>query len=197
MEEEELRGILTSLCIKHGIDVQVNPAHYDIKSPAAIDVEHDEEGNLVGIGVFDGKHSYYFTEVTEILDIEFQKLDFIAHNGISDLELLRQWGLLVSDKQLLWDSMLLGHIIDSSLREYGLKEMAKRELGIEYPSYDNIVGKHKVKTKKAPKCPQTEVGCCGRRTLDKWPVDIGAMYNSLDCVATWKLYEKQCAAILQ
>lgn len=118
-------------------------------------------------------------------------MDVICHNGKSDIDLLGVWGFDVSRIFLVHDSMLLGHIIDSSLGSYGLKDMAKRELGIEYPSYEDIVGKHKGKTKNAPKCPQNEPECCGRVTLDKQPVRLVAMYNALDCYCTFKLYTQQ------
>src|SRR5690242_1936592 len=86
--EEELRKVLTEICDKHGIHVEVNPATYEIKSPAAVDVEHDEEGNLVGIGVYDGSYSFYFTNVSDSLRTSLLRLSIIAHNGTSDFELL-------------------------------------------------------------------------------------------------------------
>ncbi len=176
MEEEELRSTLTSICQKLGLHVQIDPSEYTIQGPAAIDVEHDEEGNLVGIGVYDGHRALYFTSVDMSLSSILCSRDLVAHNGISDFDLLRQWGIPVSDEQLIWDTMLIGHIIDSSLRTYGLKDMAKRELGIEYPSYSDICGKEKAKV---------------RRTLDKWPVDIGSMYNAADGFVTKKIQVKQ------
>ncbi len=191
MQSEELLSQFEALAIQHGVHVEVNPEYYEIKSPCAIDIEHDEEGNLVGIGVYDGSLSYYFTLLSAELREALCNLDYIAHNGKSDFEQLRAWGVPLSDSQLVWDTMLLGHIIDSSLKSYGLKSMAKRELGIEYPEYDDIVGKHKGKTKKAPKCPQTEPGCCGRVTLDKQPQRLVALYNAFDCFVTYKLWEKQ------
>ncbi len=75
--------------------------------------------------------------------------------------------------------MLLGHVIDSSLKAYGLKAMAERDLGIFYPSYDDIVGK------------RTEKQKAERITLDKQPPRLVQLYNMMDTVATYKLYEKQ------
>ncbi len=179
------------LAAKHGVSVAVDPPEYEIKAPCAIDIEHDEQGNLVGIGVYDGKAGYYFTTISRRLVSVLCSLSFIAHNGKSDMEQLRAWGIPVLESQLVWDTMLMGHIIDSSLKSYGLKAMAKRELAIEYPEYDAIVGKHKGKTTKAPKCPQTEPGCCERVTLDKQSVRLVSLYNGFDTVCTFKLYEKQ------
>lgn len=180
MEEAELTAKLDEICTTLGINVEINPTYYEIKSPAAIDVEHDEEGNLVGIGVFDGTNSYYFTHVDiTIASVLVSCPALIAHNGVSDFDLLRSWGIPLRDDNLIWDTFLIGHIIDSSLKTYGLKDMAARELGITYPSYSDIVGKPKAKE---------------RRTLDKWPVKLVAQYNALDCIATYKLWEKQRSA---
>lgn len=175
-KESELIAIFNELCIKHKIDVYANPEHYEIKSPAAIDVEHDESGNLVGIGVYDGKSSLYFTLITSNLYTSLLSIQIIAHNGKGDMDCLRTWGIDVQDEQLIWDTELIGHIIDSSHKGYGLKSMAKRDLAIEYLSYDDIVGK---KTAKE------------RRTLDKWPVKLVSMYNAFDTYCTWKLYKQQ------
>jgi DNA polymerase-1 len=176
MEESELNATLTSLCEKYQIKVLIDPVEYKLLSPAAIDVEHDEEGNLVGIGVYDGSQSFYFTLVTDSLRNKLLSLSLIAHNGKGDFDSLRQWGVCVTDEQLVWDTELIGHIIDSSRKGYGLKKLAKEDLGIEYPSYDALVGK---KTAKV------------RRTLDKWPIETVSLYNALDCFVTYKLWEIQ------
>ncbi len=152
---------------------------------------------MVCIGLFNDTFNIavIFTEITKDLILGLEKSLFVGHNFISDIECLRSWGINIKDEQLIHDSMLLGHILDSSKKSYGLKDMALRELQIEYPSYDDIVGKHKGKTKKAPKCPQTEVGCCGRQTLDKQPLELTAAYNSCDTVVTWLLAKKQIKEI--
>ncbi len=75
--------------------------------------------------------------------------------------------------------MLIGHVLDSSLKAFGLKDMAKRELGISYPSYDEIVGKRTLKQSVE------------RITLDKQPPRLVQLYNCMDCYATGKLREYQ------
>jgi DNA polymerase I-like protein with 3'-5' exonuclease and polymerase domains len=145
--------------------------------PISLDVEHDEQGNLVGIGIYDGEMCYYFTKITDKLKQLIEESTIICHNGVSDFEMLRIWGINVRDEQLVHDTMLISHIIDSSQKDYSLKGMAKRELGIIYPSYDDIVGKRGLKAE--------------RITLDQQPVELVAKYNALDVYCTWKLYERQ------
>jgi len=177
---DSLIDTFRGLIAQYDIKLEINPKVYELHSPVAVDVEHDEAGGLVGIGAYDGQRAYYWT--TSHVGGWILTADLIAHNGVTDFECLRQWGINVQDIQLIWDTMLLGHCLDSSLRSYGLKDMATRELGIIYPSYDDIVGK---KTKK-----QSHV----RVTLDKQPIELVALYNCMDCVVTYKLYEKQKAA---
>ncbi len=141
-------------------------------------MEHDESGGFVGCGIWSGSGSIsYFSDLALLLRVPFHTLDIIAHNGISDIECLSMWGGNVTNRQLFWDTMLIGHIIDSSQKDYSLKSMAKRELGIEYPSYDDIVGKRGSKAE--------------RLTLDKQPSELVAKYNTCDVMSTWLLYQKQ------
>lgn len=176
----ELISTFTQLIQKHGIKLEINPEFYDLQSPIAIDVEHDEAGGLVGIGAYDGQHAYYWTSAN--IGGWIRNAQLIAHNGLSDFECLRQWGINVKDEQLVWDTMLISHVLDSSLKSYGLKDMSKRELGIIYPSYDDIVGKRTAKQTTA------------RLTLDKQPLELVSAYNALDCFVTYQLYLKQRAA---
>jgi DNA polymerase I len=176
LSEAEARHLLEGVCAEYQIEVLIDPVSYKIQSPCSVDVEHNESGGMVGVGVYDGKQSLYFTKVSSSLVFSLLGCGLVAHNGKTDFECLRQWGIPVSDAQLIWDSEILAHIIDSSRRGYGLKKLAKEDLNLEWPSYDDLVGK------RTAKC---------RRTLDQWPIDIVAMYNALDCVATYRLYEKQ------
>jgi len=179
-KQSELLQTFTTLCATYKINLRINA--WEDKTPflpVSMDVEHDEQGNLVGMGFCKGNDVWYFTEMRPNLKWLIEKGEFICHNGKGDFDCLRQWGIAIRDEQLIWDTMLMGHIIDSSLKTYGLKDMAKRELGIEYPSYDDIVGK---RTKKQSQ---------ERVTLDKQPLELVSMYNAMDCYATYKLYEKQ------
>lgn len=173
-KELELTAIFDELIQQYGLKIEIDPESYQIQSPAAVDIEHDEEGNLVGIGVYDGLQARYFTRVTGNLRDTFRTLSCIAHNGKGDFECLRSWGIPISDTQLVHDTELFAHIIDSSRKGYGLKKIAKEDLEIVYPSYEDLVGKRTAKT---------------RKTMDKHSIDLVSKYNALDCYVTYKLYE--------
>lgn len=106
-------------------------------------------------------------------------MQVICHNGVSDIKKMQSWGFDVSMEHLVWDSQLMSHILDSSRRAYGLKKLVKEDLGIEYPSYDDIVGK------------RTEKQIKPRMTLDKQPLELVANYNAMDCYTTYELYQSQ------
>ena len=181
-KQEKLLSDLSSVISNIGISVRINPFGCGIAYPLALDVEHDEQGNMVGIGLYSSlREACYFTEIGPGVKETIEKADIIAHNGVSDFECLRMWGINVRDEQLIWDTMLLSHIIDSSQRDYSLKAMASRELDIKYPSYDDIVGKRGLKTERC--------------TLDKQPLELVAAYNSLDTYVTYQLYLKQRKAL--
>ena len=179
---EKQRKIISDLSLaisKEGIEVKIDePFGTPNEGLVAVDVEHNESGEYVGCGFYFGTSvAYYYSSLFHLHSVDFQSLAIIAHNGVSDFECLNMWGINVSNEQLYWDSMLLGHILDSSLKSYSLKDMAKRELGIIYPSYDDIVGKRGIKAE--------------RTTLDKQPLELVSMYNAMDCIVTWQLYLKQ------
>ena len=178
---EELTCIFNALIQEHKLEVRVNAPLPKTETIWALDVEHDESGGYVGCGFYNGNSNvcYYYSDIVSLNSSDFHPLSLICHNGVSDFDVLRSWGIDVKDAQLVWDTGLCSHIIDSSLPSYGLKSLAERHLSIVYPSYDDIVGK-RTKKQKAE-----------RRTLDKWPVSIVAAYNAMDCFVTWKLYEQQ------
>jgi len=147
------------------------------KEPLSCDIEHDEQGNLVGIGICIDKRCFYYTKISKALKELLEESPIIAHNGVSDFECLRMWGINVRDEQLVHDTMLIGHLLDSSLKSYSLKDMARRELQVVYPSYDDIVGKRGLRKE--------------RILLDKQPLELTAKYNACDTWSTYQLYLKQ------
>lgn len=192
-KQSTLLSVFRGLVRQYGIQVKINESFPVVSEPVALDIEHDERGGFVGMGLFirSANTAYYWSDPILLNSVDFSALSVIAHNGISDIETMRFWGFPITYDQLVWDTMLIGHVIDSSLKAYGLKDMAKRELGIEYPEYDEIVGKHKGKTTKAPKCPRLRSDCCGRLTLDKQPMELTALYNTMDVFVTSRIAERQ------
>jgi len=181
MSPEQLQQVFDGLIIKHGILLDINRKVESLPDwkVVSLDIEHDEQGNLVGIGICHEQSCIYWTKITPEIKKYIESQQLICHNGRTDFDCLRQWGINVKDEQLFWDTELIQHIHDSSLRGYGLKKLANSELDIAYPSYDDIVGK-RTKKQKQP-----------RKTLDQWPVELVAKYNAMDCFATYRLYEYQ------
>ena len=184
---EDLLTTFEALISQYGIILDIDRDMDSIPawSVVSLDIEHDEDGNMVGIGICHGNSCLYFTALSVSLIHYLCGVAFVAHNGISDMECLRQWGIPVRDEQLVWDTMLCGHVIDSSLKSYGLKAMAERELGIIYPSYDDIVGKKTLKQKQE------------RVTLDRQPSRLVALYNAMDTYVTYKLWQEQQKGYIQ
>lgn len=178
-KEQSLLDELTGVCNANNIKVCLNAPNWFYEGAmVALDVEHDEAGGFVGCGICVSGYNtvYYFSDLPLLTGINFDSLAIIAHNGKTDIECLQQWGCNVKQEQLVWDTELIAHIIDSSRKGYGLKKLAESDLCIVYPSYDDIVGKKSAKI---------------RRTLEKWPVSIVSLYNALDVYCTMKLYEQQ------
>lgn len=179
-KQQKLLNEFDCLLSRIGINYELNPnvVGRSWTSPVALDVEHDESGGFVGCGLWDGNGDVsYWDDLAAFLHIPFHALSVIAHNGVSDLEALRLWGCDIKDTQLVWDTMLIEHINDSSLGSYSLKDIAARSLGIEYPSYDDIVGKRGLKAERV--------------TLDRQPPRLVAMYNTMDVYVTKKIEERQ------
>jgi DNA polymerase-1 len=159
----------------HGASLTINPPFFTFSGDVvALDVEDDEQGGFVGLGIAAGTFCYYWSDFELAKTLQLPK--FIAHNGMSDIRKLQKWGFKIDESWLIHDTQLIGHIEDSSLRTYGLKDMVKREFGVEYPSYESICGK---KTSK------------GHKTLKDFPVEAVAHYNACDTYWTFMLWMKQ------
>lgn len=194
LKQRQQLSILRGLIAKYEIEIHLNEPFPPCEEPVSLDVEHDERGTLVLIGLYLPSSNRYFGYT--VADNHLHSLNggfdrFIAHNWTGDFDSMRMWGINLTDEQLAWDTMTIGHILDSSLKAYGLKDMCKRELQFVYPEYDEIVGTHKGKTKKSPACPRIASDCCGRITLDKQPLELTVLYNVMDCFVPAKLMERQ------
>ena len=166
---------------QNGIKIIVNEIPNFANEEVVCDVEHDEQGSFVCLGLSEigSNNIYCIYDFSFCNSIAFYTFSLIGHNFKTDLELLQQWGLDVSKYNLFWDTQLYHHILDSAYPEYGLKYLADKFCNISYPSYDDIVGKKTLKQSQP------------RITLDKQPKDLVILYNACDILATKKLYEYQ------
>lgn len=140
--------------------------NYDI--PVVIDVETDEKDNYVGhAGTQDGKNIYYFTKAP----LGHNPFKLIGHNVKSDIKWLINWGLEAKPEQLYYDTCLASYVQNTTKESHGLKDLAKEYLGMEWPSYKEMVGSGKKK-----------------QTLDKQEVGRVAAYCGMDCLATYRLW---------
>jgi DNA polymerase-1 len=160
---------------KYGANLIING---DIKLlsnnfPTIIDVEDDENGHFVGIGLTqDGKNIVYRTVInTDLLNI-LPKLLLIGHNIKYDAKQLNSWGIKINPSQLFNDTILMSYVINSTKESQALKDLGK-ERGYIWPTYKELVGKGKLK-----------------KTLDKQNIETVANYNAMDVLITWKLYQE-------
>src|ERR1700693_2064860 len=94
-KEQELLDTLTAVCDANKIEIILNPPRWMYEgATVALDVEHDEAGAFVGCGIIvSGTNRVcYFSDVSLLSSIDFSSLAIVAHNGVSDIECLKQWG---------------------------------------------------------------------------------------------------------
>jgi DNA polymerase-1 len=160
---------------KFNAELRINPESHDlsVNSPLVIDVEDDEKDGFVGIGLTqDGQTIYYYTSLQPIQEL-LEQCQLIGHNIKYDMHQLRKWKVRVLGGQILDDTYLAAHTIDS-INSNGLKPLAQKYLGMEWVEYDTLVtGKGKAK-----------------QTLDTHPIEVVANYCGCDVLATWRLKEK-------
>ncbi|MDO4302040.1 MAG: DNA polymerase I [Clostridia bacterium] len=84
----------------------------------------------------------------------------IAHNGKSDIVLLKRKGIDLNN--IIFDTMIGGYIINSSMDNYEYNELAEDFLGESYPSEEEILGKGKSKKSVADLSDEEFTEFCGR-----------------------------------
>lgn len=168
--------------LKYGAELLVNVTEEqfnrfaDHTVPVVLDCEDDEQGNFVGLGMcWNSVRILYFSTLPGWLIRFLSGAKIVAHFGLSDIKKLQQWGV-EPPPFLGHDTSLLAHVLDSSKAPCGLKDLAKKDLGIEYPHYEQIVGSKKAKS---------------RITLDKQPLELVSNYNGLDVLSTYKEWQLQ------
>src|SRR5258708_4841359 len=156
---------------KWGVELLINPEELPNGATAVIDVETDEKDNFVGIGVMCNSDSVsYFSTLRPDLCALLGRMALIGHNLKFDARQLRAWGVDVKAERLAQDTMLKSYVCNTTKESHGLKELSREYLGMEWPSYDDMVGTGKAKV-----------------TLDKQEVEKVANYCGDDCVATFRL----------
>jgi DNA polymerase I len=158
---------------RFGVELLINPIGRTYAQTLVVDVENDERGNFVGIGIMDHPlYVCYFSVLTPDLLRLLSVSNLIGHNVKFDARQLRAWGADIKPEQLVHDTMLKSYVRNSTKESHGLKELAREYLAMEWPSYKDMVGRgqHKI-------------------TLDKQDVEKVAAYCGDDCIATYRLNE--------
>jgi len=156
---------------KFGVELRVNPEGVPNGTTAVVDVETDEDGNFVGIGIMcDSVSVSYYSELRPDVCTFLSNANLIGHNLKFDARQLHSWGVTIHPSHLVHDTMLKSYVRNSTKESHGLKELAKEYLGMEWPSYKDMVGEGRAKI-----------------TLDKQEIEKVAAYCGDDCVATFRL----------
>jgi len=156
-----------------GVELHLNPEGVPDGTTAVIDVETDEKDNFVGVGIMCGPYSVsYYSSLRPDLVAYLGHANLIGHNIKSDAHWLKRWGVDIHPSRLAHDTMLKSYVRNSTKESHGLKDLAKEFLGMEWPTYEQMVGTGKAKV-----------------TLDKQEIGRVAAYCGADCVATYLLNE--------
>lgn len=156
---------------KYGVDLLINPEGVPNGTTAVVDVETDEADHFVGISIMCSANSVsYYSTLRDDVRAYLASANLIGHNLKFDARQLRAWGVDVKQEQLVHDTMLKSYVRNSTKESHGLKDLAKEYLGMEWPTYEEMVGTGKAKI-----------------TLDKQGVEKVARYCGDDCIATWRL----------
>jgi DNA polymerase I len=158
---------------RFGVELKINPKELPDGKTLVVDVETDERGNFVGIGIMDSPSSvsYFSSLFPDLLNLLSVSI-IIGHNVKFDARQLKSWGADIKAEQLAQDTMLKSYVRNSTKESHGLKELAKEYLNMDWPTYKDMVGRGKAKL-----------------TLDKLEVERVAAYCGDDCIATWRLNE--------
>jgi DNA polymerase I len=158
---------------KYGVELSINPSEVPNGSTAIVDIETDEKNGWVGIGIMCNPNIvYYFSSLTPSLISYLNNTNLIGHNLKFDARQLCSWGVDIKPNQLVQDTMLKSYVRNSTKESHGLKDLAKEYLGMEWPTYEQMVGTGKNKV-----------------TLDKQEIGRVAAYCGMDCLATYRLNE--------
>jgi DNA polymerase-1 len=156
---------------KYGIELLINPPTIPTGKVAVIDVETNEGCDFTGIGIMcDSSSVSYYSDLRPDVRAFLSSVSLIGHNIKFDARQLCSWGVEIHQSKLIHDTMLKSYVRNSTKESHGLKDLAKEYLGMEWPTYKEMVGEGRAKL-----------------TLDKQDLDKVAAYCGDDCVATFRL----------
>jgi len=142
-------------------------------APLALDVETDEEDNFAGLALCQSADEVYFYDKDQWCDelADFiGSFNFIMQGGKFDIRMLKKWGVKTGYNRLQYDTKIMAYSMDSTMQKYGLKEMSKKFIGMEWSTYREMVGSGKKKI-----------------TLDKQDPERVGKYCGTDALATFRL----------
>lgn len=111
----------------------------------------------------------------------------IAHNGKGDIVLLKRKGIELN--HIIFDTMIGGYIINSSMDNYEYNELAEDFLGESYPSVEEILGKGKSRKSFTDLNDEEFTELCGRM-CDVSFRSYSVIDNKLKENGQWDLYYK-------
>lgn len=188
-----------------GVSLYIDSPSFPLEEEVVFDVETDEKENPICVGLCGNEREVfvYFKLDQKLWDyLKTRKL--IAHNAKADIGWLEKYGLTM--KHIIYDTMLAAYVLSSTEKGFGLKEQAKKYLGLNWPSYADIVeGKDFIseacnnspelyitKTTIYKKKPsKIERKLPKRIPLYLHPHETIANYNGMDCYATFMLKKNQ------
>lgn len=162
-----------------------------------LDVETNKEnGKLIGVGFSrdDKELVYWKYPDVDLLTFLFTGKKFIGHNLKFDLDALRSAGIPVSDEQIYWDTYLGSATEDPTKDTHGLKALCETELGLKWPTYEQMTERVITYTTKSGK-PKEKKAVFTLEDIQAQHPDEVARYNGMDLIGSYRLALKQMAAL--
>jgi DNA polymerase-1 len=153
-------------------------------------------GQLIGIGFSADDKNLYYTDTFEVPCIAelFKGKRFIGHNLKFDLHVLRQHGIPVTDDQIYWDTYLGSATEDPTKPSHGLKALCETELGIKWPTYEEMTKRKVTVVNKKGKQTEKVVEFTLEEIQAQHPGEV-ARYNGMDLIGSYRLAVKQMSRI--
>lgn len=161
--------------IPENIPVIVDSEELPTASLVSLDLEYtenEEKREICLVGIFDGITYWAYTAVTDRLLSYLGKTGWITHDGIhAELPVLNKLYGGFEPERIQYDTKIMGYVFDSTLKDWGLKNLAKKYLAKEWPKYNELKKEYKFKS------------------IKELPQEVLLDYNGSDCVFTWMLWE--------